>query len=395
MSFEQPHKTAGRQGRRTLALLGVFILSVGAFVLTGGEARAQHLHTVTIDEAATGPATEAPAGNSSPNETPSTGKTPVEPAAPESSGTEPVPPADPASEPAPQLTTEPVAQSAPPGATPAPEPYPVPLVDPAPEPDEPESAPPASEPEASGTASEPEPASEPPVPQPAPEQDPLPTPVEPVPDPGFAPEPVPESVLLETQPLLPDESLLSHTEEAPASEAPASGAPASYGVSDAVEEGSLPLSSLGDAMSSAVETVESAAADVLDTLTGWSLFRSEAEDEGSSIGTTLAGLLSGGEAARAPVSEGASEPGFSSTGSENPSENSTPQPFSPLALPPVGSSFSPSLGGELSSGGATPLLLCVLVSCLILPRLISWLARALYEPPRPISALLAPLERPG
>ena len=95
---------------------------------------------------------------------------------------------------------------------------------------------------------------------------------------------------------------------------------------------------------------------------------------------------------------GGSSPATSSSGTEDAPE-STPQherrPSSPLA-PLGGSSFSLSGGQAGPGGGLTPLLVCVLASGLVLLRrdglLFQW---APYEPPKPSSALLLPLERPG
>ena len=76
----------------------------------------------------------------------------------------------------------------------------------------------------------------------------------------------------------------------------------------------------------------------------------------------------------------------------------TPEPSTPLA-PPVGYASLTVLagGGQASSGGgAAPLLLlCILASGIILLRRDGRLARAFCEVPKPSSALLRPLERPG
>jgi hypothetical protein len=76
----------------------------------------------------------------------------------------------------------------------------------------------------------------------------------------------------------------------------------------------------------------------------------------------------------------------------------TPEPSAPLA-PPVGYASLTVLagGGQASSGGgAAPLLLlCILASGVILLRRDGRLARAFCEVPKPSSALLRPLERPG
>jgi hypothetical protein len=95
---------------------------------------------------------------------------------------------------------------------------------------------------------------------------------------------------------------------------------------------------------------------------------------------------------------GGSSPATSSSGEGDAPESASRherRPSSPLA-PLRDSSFSLS-GGQAGPGsGLTPLLVCVLASGLILLRrdglLFGW---APYEPPKPGSALLLPLERPG
>jgi hypothetical protein len=86
----------------------------------------------------------------------------------------------------------------------------------------------------------------------------------------------------------------------------------------------------------------------------------------------------------------------SSSGEEAPSKG-TPPPSSPFT-PPIGDSFFSLLGagqGGISSGIVTPLLLCVLILGLILLRRDDKLLRVFCELPKPSSALLLPLERPG
>jgi len=117
------------------------------------------------------------------------------------------------------------------------------------------------------------------------------------------------------------------------------------------------------------------------------------------LDAALASLLSDGEVNRAPAterSENPASPSAGSTGPENPSDGA-PQPASPIAPLLGGSSFSSS-GGQagLGGGGFAPLLLiCVLASGLVLLRRDGLLHRTSCEPPKPSSALLAPLERPG
>ncbi len=118
---------------------------------------------------------------------------------------------------------------------------------------------------------------------------------------------------------------------------------------------------LGTSVSGAAEYLQSAAASVLDTLAGGSA----------------------PEAPTVPTGEDSSE--------------DVPQPSSPSTPPLGGSSFSLSGNGQAGPSGSVviPLLLCVLVSGLILLRRDGPLSWASCELPKPSSALLLPLERPG
>jgi hypothetical protein len=132
--------------------------------------------------------------------------------------------------------------------------------------------------------------------------------------------------------------------------------------------GSRPPSSLGASVSSAVETLQSAAANT--TVGVWN---------------TLTGRSSLKLSSRVP-------PALTE---EEPSED-TPQPFSPSVPLLAGSYFSLYGGGQESPPISTvPLLLCVLASALILLRRDGPLSWASCELPKPSSALLLPLERPG
>ena len=74
------------------------------------------------------------------------------------------------------------------------------------------------------------------------------------------------------------------------------------------------------------------------------------------------------------------------------------QPAPPLAPPMGGSSFSLSvdIGGQAEpGGGAAPLLVGILASVLVLRRHDCWKYLASCDLPKPSSALLLPLERPG
>lgn len=123
-------------------------------------------------------------------------------------------------------------------------------------------------------------------------------------------------------------------------------------------------------------------------------------------GATVGDLQSGAANAAANVADtrmsthatgsGASPAPSSETGDVSGSTQQQEQrPSAPLA-PLGGSSFSLS-GGQAGPGnGPTPLLVCVLVSGLVLLRRDGLLFRLTpYEPPKPSSALLLPLERPG
>ena len=120
--------------------------------------------------------------------------------------------------------------------------------------------------------------------------------------------------------------------------------------------------------------------------------------------SSAAGNLQGGAAnvmdARASThaSGGGPSPAPSSSGTGDASEGTPQQEQRPLApLTPLGgSSFSLSGGQASPGGGLIPLLVCVLASGLVLLRRDGLLFRwAPYEPPKPSSALLLPLERPG
>ncbi len=134
----------------------------------------------------------------------------------------------------------------------------------------------------------------------------------------------------------------------------------------------------------------------------------------SSLGTTAAGAVGTAvETARSAAANVATEvlesltggsPGTSSTDATNgtqeePSEGTPQQPAPPLAPPAGGGSFSPSTGGgQLGTGwGSAPLLVGILA--LLAPSLLSRRDIRTYliscEMPKPSSALLLPLERPG
>jgi hypothetical protein len=145
-------------------------------------------------------------------------------------------------------------------------------------------------------------------------------------------------------------------------------------------------------------TVSSAKRDILESIRNAlqdpadrSPFPSTAEDEDSSD-TVLGNLFAGREASHALAGEGTEHPSPIETGS--PSKD-TPQP-SPPVEPPVGSSSFSLSGGQMGPGsGVAPLLMCILVTGLILLRRDDKLSRVFCKLPKPSSALLLPLERPG
>jgi hypothetical protein len=105
------------------------------------------------------------------------------------------------------------------------------------------------------------------------------------------------------------------------------------------------------------------------------------------IGSTAAGILGS-------FTDDPSEP--SPADEQGPLEGGEPIPLAPVA-PLGGGSYSPmSAGGvQAGSGGFAPLLIGILVSGLVLLRRDGRLWRAFCEVPKPSSALLTPLERPG
>ncbi len=150
----------------------------------------------------------------------------------------------------------------------------------------------------------------------------------------------------------------------------------------------------GTAINSAAETLANAT-NVLGALADGALFRSASEDEGTA-GAVLVDLFSGGEVGLAPAGEGGAG-GIRPSGETGSSpRDDVPQPASPFApLPMGGSSFSLSGVGEVGPGGATPVLLCVLVPVLLLLRRDCGISWVFWDFSKPSSALLLPLERPG
>ena len=131
----------------------------------------------------------------------------------------------------------------------------------------------------------------------------------------------------------------------------------------------------------------------------------------SSVGTTAASAVGTVQSAAASVASataevlgtltgGLTEPSAAGTQEDQPSEG-TPEPAPPLAPPTGGGgSFSPFTGGGQlggTGGGSTPLLVGILA--LLATSLLSRRDFSTYliscEMPKPSSALLMPLERPG
>ena len=173
---------------------------------------------------------------------------------------------------------------------------------------------------------------------------------------GLLPGNVPASVV----PATPSPPVAGQKAPVPAVPKPLIPGPA---VPDPSGEASLLVSGLESAASSAVETLQDAASAAMDV--------SEA-------------LATGGEASTGPLSDEAE--GILPD---------TPPPLPPSPAPSGGSNFSLSGAGQVGPGGVAPLLVCVLAAGLILLRPVGRLSWAPCELPKPSSALLLPLERPG
>jgi hypothetical protein len=113
----------------------------------------------------------------------------------------------------------------------------------------------------------------------------------------------------------------------------------------------------------------------------------------ASVATEVWGSLVGGSA-------GTSSTDATNGTQEEPSEGTPQQPAPPLVPPSGGGSFSPFTGGghlgATSGWGFAPLLvgiLALLVTILLRRDFRTYLIS--YEVPKPSSALLLPLERPG
>ena len=354
LSSGQPQKsTAGRlgpRGRKILALIPALVLVTGVFVFFGREARAQQLelqHTATSFGIAVEQTTGATLFETSRTEKPLVETSPAE-----------TPPAD---------RSEP----------PALEPWPVDRQD-------------SESPDAAETTLRIRDSSSGWAPPEKPGLGPKPDLAPPV---ALTPEPV--------------ESELSALESVPETLSLEEGHPPSWLAEvvpvpePGVPEAQAPLSSSPeDSDDGVAETLENTVLGASRTFVEGPTLPPIVEMENNGLlDAALASLLSDGEVNRAPAaerSEDPASPSAGSTGPENPSDGA-PQPASPIAPLLGGSSFSSS-GGQagLGGGGFAPLLLiCVLASGLVLLRRDGLLHRTSCEPPKPSSALLAPLERPG
>lgn len=367
LSTEGSHSITSRvgpRGRKIAAVVAALVLATGALVIAGGEARAQQRpheeahhegaaiqHTIVIDGEVV-----QPAAGISPVEEATLVETSFKippgvppPDARQDPGESPKP-----APPVPQPTSEP---EPPAGTEPAPEPGK--NLAPAPGPDIEPASVPVFEPE-------------------------FVLPLEPAPPVDLVPQP---AIFEENEPLSPPAGETPVAGAVPAGDVPASAAPGSEGET-------RPPPGLQTTVSSAGETLQSAATEALQDLANRSLFRLEAEDE-RVISSVLMSLSSGGETGSTPGNKHTEDPKFPFGETEVPTKNA-PQPPSPFALPPVGGGSLPPAGsGELGPGGIQLLVLCVLVSGLVLPRRDGGLSWGFWEPPKPSSALLLPLERPG
>ena len=410
MYLRLAYENTGRVGpRKTLALAMALVLSFGAFVLAGREAQGQQhpqakqLHTAVVnDRAVAEPVTRSPV-ETSPVKTPSA-KVKMPPV--KARTFDPEPPVG-STAPVPKKTPQPGnwpgfpvrhdpklsvgSDSALPGGSSG--------LKPAPAPSE-------------NSAPDPKPTF---VPEPTTKPN-LMSQVEPAP---LLSSPAPKSVTVKADKPLSSSSRAG--ENAPKSGPPPAPKPVAFEESKLLsssrvgeeaptprpvvpdtrkEGGPLPLpSSLETAASSAVKTPvkasQSANASVPGNLTGGFPSRAMAKDQGSVI--TLPASLSffEGEAGRTDITERAEDPESSPGGGKEEPSIGALQSSSPFALS-LGSLFSSSsAGGKVGAGGGVPLLSCVLVAVLFLLRRDSMLSWTSWELPKPSSALLLPLERPG
>ncbi len=400
---------------KALALVVVLALSLGAFLFPAKEAQAQKQPT-TVQENRTvgtdGPvherASEPPSSESLRNEITFSNTTPTGSTSPPATQPGPLPRPEPQPEPAPAPVPQPAPTPAPepgppptgdPGSTP--EPGPQPLPEPAPEPGP---LPPGDH---SGTPPDPKPSHPGPTPpseDPSPAPDPEPHPMPPI---GSTPSSKP------APPMLRIESVASGRGNAPAQ-------------STASEESKVP-SSWASEGKPAAPPASPRTAKPRDSFPGhqppkdvalpspFSAVTPDAARTGPSVVPSSVGVTRALPALRASATsavkmlhdaatdvanvlgsllDGSAE--LPSDGADTPSQGDAPQPSTPF-LPPIGGSFFSLVGGgQVGIGsGTTPLLLCVLILGLVLLRPNGKLSRVFCEVPKPSSALLLPLERPG
>jgi hypothetical protein len=367
--------------RIAVAWAAALVLSLAAFVLAAGEAWAAEQPPQTAQQGTVetktminGQVAEPVSGTTMPVDTQLVEKPPVEDTAPSPPKNE----APPAEEPSPPpVDAAPSASGPDPAPLPAPQWFAMVIID--------------------GKVVEPDPVLTTPRPVADPGQvleqgamsnaspdvvDPAPAPAAPAAAAGaddwHASGPAPDQVLPVPGAVSPAASPREHTGSPPPT-------PANTGLTEGVKRlgmgpsvpasvgGALPLpSSLGATAASAVGTVRSAAASA------------------ASATAEVLGALAGG-------SPGTSYDN-SADGNRGQPPEGTPQPAPPVAPPGGGSSFSPSAGGGQmgTGGGFAPLLVGILalLAVILLGRdFRTYLVSC--EVPKPSSALLQPLERPG
>ena len=374
-----------------VALVVALILSLGAFFFSNREAQASQQpsaaqqRTVAPNEGASEAPSKAPPTNSSSNgtsssDTPATGSTPSAPGPPDPSQQPPPGPSQqPPPEPAPSPQEPPPwgdgsAPPEPPSNAPGPAPSGDPC--PSPYPDDPVPGPPVGStppPDSSvpgapvGSTPPPPSSSKPPAAVPSEaltpsESNPLPT----------APEQTAAALssapIERPAPLVKDGPVKASPTEQPASSTviPENPMAAGRSVTQVLGEASRVLpGGLQAAATTAVKTLQ---------------------DTATNVANVLGGFLSGSSESSSPTNdvEGSSK--------------GTPQPSSPIVPPIGGGSFSSLLGGGqggIGSSSVTPILVGILMLGLIVLRPDGKLSRVFCELPKPSSALLLPLERPG
>jgi hypothetical protein len=420
--LRQPRIISGIDTRclKALASVVVLVLSLGAFLFPAKEAQAQKQPTTVQEDRTVGTdgpvherASEPPSSESLRNEITFSNTTSMGSTSPPATQPGPLPQPETQPEPAPTPVPEPAPAPAPepgppptgdPGSTP--EPGPQPLPEPAPEPGP---LPPGDD---SGTPPDPTPSHPGPT---TPAEDP--SSEDPSPGPGPEPHPVPpigstpSSKPAPTMPRL--ESVTpgrgnepAHSNASEESKVPSSwtseGEPAAPPASPRMakprvsfpghqpsKDVALP-SQFSAATSAAARTGRSVVPSSVGVTRALPALRASAtnavkmlHDAATDVANVLGSLLGG--SAELP-----------SDGADTPSKDDAPPPSTPF-LPPIGGSFFSLVGGgQVGIGsGTTPLLLGMLILGLVLLRPDGKRSRVFCEMPKPSSALLLPLERPG